>query len=147
MNEVAPIVPRGAHCTSVLLVHLVWATRHRAPTLEPCVDGWLAALFERKARRIDCRALAAGCADDHVHVLVQYPARVSVATIAHRLKGASSRELHRLPAPTPVVDWQVGYWAESVSPRDLDALTHYIRRQRAHHREHPSRERWETLAP
>jgi putative transposase len=136
----------GNHSIAALFVHLVWATQHRAPKLEPSVDAGLAALLERKARRLDARILAAGNAADHVHVLLRYPPRVPVAQIAHLLKGASSRALNRLaPNPSPAF-WQVGYWAESVGPSDLDPLVGYIRQQRAHHRAHAILEPWE-MAP
>jgi putative transposase len=136
----------GSHSSTVLVVHLVWATRHRAPLLEPSMDAWLAALLERKARRVDARLLAAGNAADHVHVLLRYSPRTPVAQIAHQLKGASSRALGRFaPNPSPTF-WQVGYWAESVTPSDLEPLVGYVRQQRAHHRAHAGLEPWE-LAP
>jgi len=101
MPGVGPITSVAfASTLDQLFVHLVWATQHRAPKLEPSVDAGLAALLERKARRLDARILAAGNAADHVHVLLRYPPRVPVAQIAHLLKGASSRALNRL-APNP----------------------------------------------
>ncbi len=133
----------GNHSSASLFAHLVWATRHRASKLEPSADASLAALLERKARRLDARILAAGNAADHVHVLLRYPPRVSVAQIAHLLKGASSRALNRLAPNHSLAFWQVGYWAESVGPTDLDPLVGYIRQQRAHHRAHAGLEPWE----
>ena len=59
--------------------------------------------------------IAVGNADDHFHVVVRHPPRVSVAQIAHRLKGASSRSLHLTLSQTQGLVWQVGYWAESVT--------------------------------
>jgi REP element-mobilizing transposase RayT len=100
----------GSHSSTVLLAHLVWATRQRAPLLDPSMDAWLAALLERKPRRVDARVLAAANAADHVHVLLQYSPRTPVAQIALQLKGASSRALNRC-APHPArALWQVGYW-------------------------------------
>jgi putative transposase len=107
------------------------------PTKRVVGDAWLAALLERKARALDCLLLAAGNADDHVHVVVCHPPRVSVAQVAHRLKGASSRALHLALPQTQGCVSQVGYWAESVSPSALDPLVAYVRGQRAHH-SHPS---------
>jgi len=110
------------------------------------MDAWLGALLERKARRVDARVLAAGNAADHVHVLLRYSPRTSVAQIAHRLKGASSHALNRVASHPLHAFWQVGYWAESVAPCDLEPLVAYIRHQRAHHRVHATLEPWE-LAP
>lgn len=144
MAPLFPIVPWHAHATTVLVVHMIWATRKRAPWLQLRFDAWLAALLERKARALDCQLVAVGNAVDHVHVLVLHPPRVSVAQIAHRLKGASSRALHlTLPATQGLV-WQVGYWAESVTPTALEPLVAYVRGQRAHHADHALAEPWEA---
>jgi hypothetical protein len=45
-----------------------------------------------------------------------------VAQIAHRLKRASSRALHLALPETQGLVWQVGYWAESVTPVALEPL-------------------------
>lgn len=144
MEPPVPLVPWHAHATTVLVVHLIWSTRNRAPWLDPRLDVWLAALLERKARALDCLLIAAGNADDHVHVVVRHPPRVSVAQIAHRLKGASSRSLHLALPQTQGLVWQVGYWAESVTPSALEPLVAYVRGQRAHHSRHSCPESWET---
>jgi REP element-mobilizing transposase RayT len=80
-------------------------------------------------RALDCHLVAAGNATDHVHVLVRHPPRVSVAQIAHRLKGASSRAIHLARPETQGLVWQVGYWAESVTPVALEPLVAYVRGQ------------------
>jgi REP element-mobilizing transposase RayT len=129
------------HSFTSLFVHLIWSTRNRYPWIEPRLDAWLAAFLERKARVIECAVLAAGNAPDHVHVLLRHPPRVSVAQIAHRLKGASSRALTLQEGQAR--DWQVGYWAESVGRRELEPLTRYIVRQRAHHEANTALESWE----
>jgi putative transposase len=144
MDPFVPLVPWHAHAATVLVVHLIWSTRKRVPWLQPRFDAWLAALLERKARALDCQLVAAGNAADHVHVLVRYPPRVSVAQIAHRLKGASSRALHLTLPETQGLVWQVGYWAESVTPTALEPLVAYVVGQRAHHAVRAVAEPWET---
>jgi putative transposase len=95
-----------------------------------------------KCDELGGKLLAVGNASDHVHVLVAHPPAVAVATIAQRLKGASSRILApRLPRD---FGWQEGYFAESVS--DLERVAAYVSRQRAHH-DAPGRaapEAWEV---
>jgi len=113
--------------------------------LTPSSDAWLATFLERKARAIDCELLAAGNAADHVHVAVRLAPRVSIASLAHHLKGASSRAIG-LQYRTERL-WQAGYWAESFAHRDLPPLLRYIRDQRAHHAEHTEAEPWEASAP
>ena len=144
MGPPFPLLPWHAHATTVLVVHMIWSTRNRMPWLHLRFDGWLAALLERKARALDCQLLAVGNANDHVHVLLRHPPRVSVAQIAHRLKGASSRAFHCTLPETQGLVWQVGYWAESVTPNALDTLAAYVRRQREHHAANAPAESWEA---
>ena len=82
-----------------------------------------------KARELRAAVRAFGAALDHVHVLVQLPADVSVAVVVQRLKGATSHAFRR----NLLGGWQVGYWAESVSPEATEAVAHDVRAQRVHH--------------
>jgi putative transposase len=120
---------RSRHTVTRLFVHLVWATRGRFAWLEPDVDPWLARLMFAKCIELGSKLLAVGNGADHVHVLVSHPPTLAVATLAQRLKGASSYVLApRLPRE---FGWQEGYFAESV--RDLPRLAAYVRQQRGHH--------------
>jgi REP element-mobilizing transposase RayT len=124
-----------------LVVHLVWATRERRPWLVPEVDMRLERLLSGSCDSLGCRLLACGNASDHVHVLVTYAPTMTVAGLAHRLKGESSRALAlRLP---PGFQWQVGYFAESVA--EVAGVVDYVRGQRQHHERHDggAPEAWE----
>ena len=138
----ASFVRVGAHSSTLLFVHLVWATRERHPLLEPSVDAWLAALLEHKVLALDGELIAAGNAADHVHVIASYPSRVTVANLAQHLKGASSRAI-ALELRWEFA-WQAGYWAESVGHRELPSLVEYVRRQRVHHARRAELEPWES---
>jgi putative transposase len=105
---------------------MVWATHRRLPLLTEALDAALAKLVADKCGEIGCRAIAVGNAADHVHTLVMLAPTTSVASVAHRLKGATSRILGmRLPEPFA---WQVGYFAESVG--DVAGIGRYVREQR-----------------
>ncbi len=132
-------IERGAHSIARLNVHLVWATRDREPWLDASVDSWLSMWLEELSLPLGCRALAVGNASDHVHVLVAFAPTVTVAAIAHRLKGASSRLLSTHLGRSS--GWQAGYFAETVG--DVDAVAAYVRGQREHHRQPTGREPWE----
>jgi putative transposase len=140
-EDVSDLPPlRLRHSVSRLVVHMVWATRDRCPWLEASVDPVLSRLVHDKCVDMGCRAVTVGNAFDHVHALIAYPPTVSVAAIAHRIKGATGRLLAlRLP---PGFEWQAGYFAESVS--DLAAVQHYVARQRAHHSFSNEPEPWEV---
>lgn len=70
-------------------------------------------------------------ASNHVHVVAQLAQKVSVSTLAHHLKGMTSRMIS-LQLGIEFA-WQNGYWAESVGWRDLPRLESYLADQRGLH--------------
>jgi putative transposase len=123
-----------------LFVHMVWATRDRDRLLDPAIDDWLSRFLAARAGDLGCSVLATGLASDHLHTLVAFPATVAVASIAHRLKSASSRIL--APRVTRFA-WQPGYYAETVS--DVAALAGSLLRHREQHADAARPETWEKL--
>jgi putative transposase len=116
-----------------VFVHLAWATWRRRPLIKPEVEEALVGLVSRKCLELRCKPLAFGGTDDHVHLLADLHATVSVATLAKETKGVSSYFLNRELAPGRFFRWQDGYLATSVAPDDLPAVTRYVHQQRAHH--------------
>lgn len=97
-----------SHAQVYVIVHLVWATRHRAPLLAPDLDPQLEALLAAFARDAGGALLLAGVASDHVHTLVRVRATASLADLTRRMKGGSAYALNaRAPASRPV-RWQNG---------------------------------------
>ncbi len=123
-------------------VHLAWTTRHRLRLLPPNIDRTLSGILHDTARRVDCTLLAVGSASDHVHVVARVSATTSIAQLGQRLKGYSSFELNRRRDIPHALAWQHGYFAESVSPRDLDRTIRYANNQRAHHDDSHPMEAW-----
>jgi REP element-mobilizing transposase RayT len=101
--------------------------------LAAAVDGLLTEMIETKAREFRSGVLAVGVASDHVHVLLHQPPTLALAALVNRLKGFSSRECNLRRFTQERLEWQTGYWAESVSPNDVPRLLAYIHDQRAHH--------------
>ncbi|HRG96809.1 MAG TPA: IS200/IS605 family transposase [Polyangiaceae bacterium] len=130
------------HSRARVLVHLVWATRHRRRWLPPTFDEELVAMLGAKAHEAGCCLLAAGCASDHVHALVHVAPTIALAELVQRMKGASAFDINQHRLLEQRFAWQHGYWAESVRPSDGDRLTMYVREQRRHHDEGHTAERW-----
>ena len=130
----------GAHTVTRLTAHLVWATRGRNRWLDPSLDERLSARIGERCIALGCKALAVGNASDHVHVLVEFGAAISIASLAHHLKGASSRALTLQLGSA--LRWQAGYYAETAG--DIETLVAYVRGQREHHSRTEQREAWES---
>jgi putative transposase len=117
------------------LVHFVWGTAHREPTLHASWRDELHAYMGGILRNKRGKLLAAGGIEDHVHVLASLPATVSLAEIAAAMKANSSRWIHENIPQCQGFAWQEGYGAFSVSKSAEGKVTEYIHRQEEHHRQ------------
>ncbi len=129
---------------ALLLVHVVWATSRRRPILHSSLDDRLLSILGTKAHELRSTMLAAGCASDHVHVVVRLASSVSLGELVMRMKGASTHELNLDDSPPRRFAWQDGYWAESLGPADLGPIARYVRGQREHHDAGHPAERWQS---
>jgi len=86
---------RGRHSVSLLTVHLVCVTKYRRRIFDSAALNWLAEHFRKVCETVDCRLIASDGEADHVHMLVEYPPKVSVSALVNILKGTSSRMLRQ----------------------------------------------------
>jgi putative transposase len=73
--------------------------------------------------------------DDHVHVLVEYPPKVSVSALVNSLKGVSSRLLRKARPDLASrywqgVLWSPSYFAASCGGAPVSIVRQYIEQQR-----------------
>lgn len=112
-------------------VHLIWAVFDRQPILTADIRAWLVPHIAESARRLGAIRVVVGAVADHVHVAMDLPATESIANVAKRLKGASSRQLNMNGIEG--FRWQEGYGAVTISPSAWSATAAYVRDQEVHH--------------
>lgn len=68
---------------------------------------------------------------DHVHLLIEYPPKLSVSQIVNSLKGVSSRMLRKEFKLMPHVDhlWSPSYFAISCGGASIEEIKKYIENQ------------------
>ena len=115
--------------------HVVWVTRDRARLLDSGLAKFLCRFLRSVARQERAHVLEIGMVSTHVHLLVRLSPVTNIPKLLQRLKGASSvlanRERH---SSTGVeLQWSKGYSIQSVSPRQLIPVRHYLRQQPTHH--------------
>ena len=128
---------------ALILVHVVWATARRRPILGASFDATLAAILGRKASNLDSAVLATGCGTEHVHVLLRLAPTMALADVVQRLKGATAYDVNQRHLMAEKLEWQAGYWAESIAHADFEPLARYVRSQREHHDDSHPAERWQ----
>jgi REP element-mobilizing transposase RayT len=121
------------HSHAELYVHVVWATKERAPVLSRKLLFLLSEQSTATARKLGAAVLAFGGTSDHVHVLLRYRPDLTVSDLLRKLKSALTRTIRRDVRSLPDFSWQTGYGAFSVSTSDLDRVVAYIASQEQHH--------------
>ncbi|MSP14041.1 MAG: IS200/IS605 family transposase [Chloroflexi bacterium] len=113
--------------------HLIWATYQRLPLLNADREMVVHATLRNKASEMNLWVHAIGNIEDHIHMVVSIPPKISVAECLRQLKGASSFAAnHQLEADLPF-KWQEGYGVLSLGERSLPTVVEYVQNQKHRH--------------
>ena len=93
--------------------------------------GMHAQVFEK----MDCKLMACDGEADHIHMLVEYPPKLSISVMINAFKGTSSRLLRqeRLSIAARYregVLWSPSYFAASTGGATLETVKKYVEHQR-----------------
>lgn len=119
-------------CIEIYL-HFVWATWDRMPLIERAWERALWRELQSEVVKQNCKLLAMGGTDNHVHMLVKFRSTLTVAEFIKQVKGASSLFVNDTLHPTIHFKWQGSYGAFSVGRAEVPGIVAYIKNQRAHH--------------
>src|SRR6266436_3424909 len=133
------------HSFTSCLVHCVWSTKNREPSLSLDLRSRLWLYLGGIAKQNQMKMLAIGGVADHVHVLLSLPAALSVAKAMQLLKGNSSKWIRETFPKMHSFAWQEGYGAFSVGVSGVDATVAYIRSQAEHHRTRSFRQEYVAM--
>jgi putative transposase len=127
-----PDIRRGRSVVHSIHIHLVFVTKYRRGVS----TGEMLTACERVMRDL-CVEMGAELRefngeDDHVHLLVQYPPKLSVPTLVNRLKGVSAHYLrteftgrtNRFLMRGHL--WSPSYFAASAGGAPLEIIRQYI---------------------
>jgi len=85
--------------------------------------------------------------NDHCHCLVQLKSNQNLQSIVHLLKGESSYWINEQKLIPEIFQWQAGFYAASVSHKNLNFVRKYIRNQEIHHQASFLKDELENLFP
>jgi len=122
------------HTFSNLLVHVIFSTKNRKPTIVDAIRERLYAYMAGVARKEFGWARRIGGTSDHVHGLLELRTDVSIAHAMNRWKSLSSGWVHKTFPELRDFAWQSGYGVFSVSSSKAPDVIAYIDGQREHHR-------------
>ena len=120
------------HSVSDLKIHLVCVTKYRRPILTAESLAVLEVSVREVATKMGFEIEVFNGERDLVHVLIEYPPKLSISQMVNALKGVSSRRYGQAGHPKPYgrdALWSPSYFASSVGGTPLEVLKRYIQNQ------------------
>ncbi|MDO4699365.1 MAG: IS200/IS605 family transposase [Moraxella sp.] len=130
---------RGRHVVFNLHVHLVFVTKYRREVFTKEILDEMRIIFERVCFEFESTLVEFDGEDDHVHLLVHYPPKVSISRLVNSLKGVSSRKIRQKQYPSIQEKlwggalWSPSYFAGSCGGAPIGIIRQYIEQQNTSH--------------
>ncbi|MCP5509925.1 MAG: IS200/IS605 family transposase [Chlamydiales bacterium] len=132
-------IRRGRTCVFLLHTHLVFVTKYRKRVFTKEILKELEKIFHSVCSDFQSTLSEFNGEVDHVHLLVNYPPKVSISKLVNSLKGVSSRLIRKnnYPSVTRALFgksfWSPSYFAGSCGGASIDAIRQYIEKQHPPH--------------
>ena len=128
-------IRHGRHFFFVMHVHLVSVTKYRREVFTKEILDDLRPIFASVCKDFESELVEFDGGDDHVHLLVNYPPKVSVSNLVNSLKGVSSRMIRKKNYPSIRKKlwggalWSPSYFAGSCGGAPIAVIRQYIEQQ------------------
>lgn len=125
----------GRHCVFNLYVHLVFVTKYRRKIFDPQILKSLESIFHDVCTHAEAELVEFNGEGDHVHLLINYPPKISISRLVNALKGVSSRQIRKKNYPSIQKAlwgdslWSPSYFAGSAGGSTIEKLKDYIQQQ------------------
>ncbi|MEV0158435.1 IS200/IS605 family transposase [Micromonospora sp. NPDC050686] len=131
-----PDIRRGRSVVYNLHVHLVFVTKYRRDVLNDAMLTRCGHIMADVCDKLGAHLREFNGEDDHVHLLVHYPPKLSISTLVNRLKGVSAHYLRQ--EFTGRINrhimhghlWSPSYFAGSCGGAPLAGIREYIENQK-----------------
>ena len=119
-----------------LYYHLVWATKERHPLISANVEPVLYDYIKGKGHSLGSIIHAMGGVEDHVHLVVSVPPKLSIADYVQQIKGSRAHYVNYLKLEDlPAFGWQRGYGVMSLGSKQVETAVQYVRNQKVRHQQ------------
>lgn len=126
---------RGRYVVFNLHVHLVFVAKYRRKVFTKEVLDDMRGIFESVCTDFEAQLVDFDGENDHVHLLVHYPPKVSISKLVNSLKGVSSRMIRKKNYPSIHEKlwggalWSPSYFAGSCGGTPITIIRQYIEQQ------------------
>jgi putative transposase len=117
-------------------VHLVFVTKYRRHMFTKEILDDMRTILAGVCADFEAELVEFDGEDDHVHLLVNYPPKVSVSSLVNSLKGVSSRMIRQKQYPSirkrlwGGALWSPSYFAGSCGGAPISIIRQYIEQQK-----------------
>lgn len=128
---------RGRTCVFALHVHLVFVTKYWSGVFTKRIISDLRDIFKKVCSDFEATLIECDGEKDLVHLLVNYPPKVSIAKLVNSLKGVSSRMIRKKNHPSIMKHlwggalWSPSYFSGSCGGAPISIVKQYIEQQDA----------------
>ena len=120
---------------TLILYHIVFRPKNSRPVIDAASEEMLYRYIWRFVTEKGGVLYAVGGMADHLHLLVELPPAVALSVFMRDLKTSTSKYLKYNRAQFPYFEqWAKGYFAETHSLSEKDAVRKYIKGQKEHHK-------------
>ncbi|HSP85042.1 MAG TPA: IS200/IS605 family transposase [Psychrobacter sp.] len=126
---------RGRQVVYNIHVHLVFVTKYRGKVFSKEILDELRLILNQVCQDFDAELVEFNGEQDHVHLLVNYPPKVSVSSLVNSLKGVSSRMIRKKNYASINRQlwgnalWSPSYFASSCGGASINVVRQYIEQQ------------------
>ncbi|MBC8313425.1 MAG: IS200/IS605 family transposase [Candidatus Cloacimonetes bacterium] len=117
-----------------IFYHIVFATKGRQSFLNDRIQKKIYHFIWNKCKKIRFYLHRIGGIEEHIHMLIYIPPKISVSKAVGLLKGSSSYFINQELEGDDILYWQKGYGVITVCKENFRRIYNYIKNQEEHHR-------------
>ncbi|AUS99083.1 IS200/IS605 family transposase [Nostoc sp. CENA543] len=129
-------VRKGSHSVFSVRLHFVFVTHYRRKALNAEMLNRLTQMIEQVSNKMDCQLIEFNGESDHIHILLDFHPKNSIAAVVGSLKSATARMLKKeFPQEVKkyywgkVSFWSNSYYVSSCGGAPIEVLKKYIQNQ------------------
>lgn len=126
----------GRHVVFNLQAHIVLVTKYRRGAISDRVRDVIITTANDVARRYEFQILDIDGEDDHIHLVVDYPPKLSLSKLVMVLKANTAKKIREQcfnEVESVLCDdhfWSPSYFVSSTGGASLEKIRHYVQDQR-----------------
>ncbi len=130
---------KASHAVYDLKVHLVWITKYRYKVLTKNVGFRIREIIRQICDANDIAIIKGRVSQDHIHLYVSYPPKLSVSEMVRLMKGRSSRKIQEEFPQLSKKYWGKHFWAIGYAAFSSGQVTdQMIQEYLSNHEKHPN---------